>query len=612
MKFLKFSSILLLWSSSVKSQSNLTFPIRPLQGIEYAEKNNVSKDSKKYPYCNVSVLVRNADKLTSENYVKNNFKTLQYFYSELTLSKEGSQPQKVPLFLFEKNKEKGTYNTSQIQDRTIIQKYLYNEDENIDARISTDITIRNGALDILNSLTPIISPLISNPASLVSKEQAVKTFNFFTDLLGKAAAKNQLESNVDFELFKSTNEKVLDYDIFFIVPNEVRLPPPANLQLTKDYFIRQNGQNYFEDYPYIIVLKTVTNYNSYIKGLPSEKIERNGLDIEDKDINDLRTSLYSNEKKLSDQQNFAEKVLLYHLSLLNNLKKTIHDENNEINSTSYEEILKYANAKMQKTEEWRKIEPDLLISQEAKYQSALHSLTENIDTESKKLPYYIDLLKLDGFNKSSDLKIKDSELARLHSIVKKLSAVTFLQKNSALILSQLKVQDVEQEIYNGNFQQYCNILGNATEINKDADSSKFQLNKLINEYSNCKKCIDEANISISKYNNLLNSEEDRKLYNYIKDTIFAGNDFINKYKLKLETFKILPDNVKVSQSINAHVQFITSDIELIEKEILDFKKIEKTKFSKSDRKDIYSSLDNFGKHLNKFDLNYKSLFDLLK
>ncbi|OQP67853.1 hypothetical protein [Niastella populi] len=589
------------------SAQNLFFPIRKVENIQLMDNSQISSDYKKYPYADITVVIRRADKLTSPEFVKSRFKSIKYFYGELELASETAN-QKIPLFLFEKGKN-NSFNTSTIEDRTILKKYLYKPEEKrtLDAIITTQITINNRALSILSSMSDIVSPLITNPTGLVSVDVAKKTYTFFSSLLKQAAEDQKLEAKVLFEPFKNQYKKILSYNIYFFAPTDAELPKAENLRLNKSasgYFsLLENGTEY-EEFPYLIVLQTLNNYYG-LEGIPSKRIERAGYTtITDGEIRALDSILIVNKSSISDQQNFAEAVLLDYLKIINKIEKALSSNDEEPLTNAYSAILKFEDIKKKAKE----IEPALYTDANSGYAPVTRKLNDQIDIYFKRLTYYSDLQKLNVFNAGGN-NVSNDALGLYSAIIAKVSAISFLKNNLIVTNAKQKLEDLEQALYNNKFKGYCERLNAADDITDEYNAIKSSLQNMVSTYSNCSKCVNESKIALNKYLDLVSIEEDRRLIRAVNDTIFYCTETIKTYRRKIETFNSFSDSIKATINLGTNINSVISEASHIEDEIRSVAANNKTKFTRAERRALNDSLKNLKKAVEIFDSKYRVTFE---
>ena len=441
----------LLYLLTANGQGAL-FPLRRIDGIALMDNSLLSDDFSKYPYADITVIVRHADHLSQASFVKGHFNRTQYFYLALDLQSEANK-QTIPLFLFQRGKD-NTYATSSIEDRTILKKYLYNpaDKKTLVALLTTNINVKNKALSFLNTIAEPVGQIITNPSNLITLESAKQTYTFFSTLLKQAAEEQKYNSTVMFDVFKNEYMRINNYSIYIIAPSKAVLPDKHKLILAKDgsgsLLLMENGQEY-RDFPYLIVLQTLNNYYNLNDNIPSMRIQRYGCTgITESDTRFFDSVLTVNKSNISSQQNFAESVLLDYLKIISVLEKAARVKDDVSMYAAYEAIYQFEDARRKA----KGIEKTLYSDKSGYYQPRIAEMEDNIQQYFSRLPYYGDLKRLGEMNKSTGL-ILNSKLGEYHYSVEKLNSQQFMRQNLILIQATQKLLDIEQELFNKHFKK---------------------------------------------------------------------------------------------------------------------------------------------------------------
>ena len=591
---------------------NLAFPIHAISDIPYVNLPEMSKDYKKYPYVDLVVLVRNASQLTSEQFVKTHFRSVKYFYGELKLNSSETNSQKIPLFLYEKNNKK--FNTSNIEDKTVIRKYIYNPETNksLDAEFSTAITVENDLLKFINNLSKVIGPLIKNPTNLLSKDAALKAYDFLDDVLDKASQETTLESQVSFDMFEPVYKKILGYKIFILAPTLTSIPI-NKLRLSKSatgsfQIVYENGSPFLA-FPYVILLKTLNNYNGHSEYIPSNRITSIGFtNINSTDIRKMDSALLVNRSQLSDQQYFAENILLSHLRIISNLEVAT----SSVDEADKMEELKTAFNDVEKldliTPTIKSIEKELYTDEKIAMQVKLRGMNDIITAYKKRLPYNDDFIQLRNLVASGATEISNNKLGSITSIVARLEKVAYLKQNVVILNSKDKIKRIEDEMYLKHFKEVCDRLKEADEVNITYSDLQSSLLSVSLSYGNCNSCMIQSKAAISKYTELISGDELRKLNVSIRDTLFYCNDILKTYKRKVELYHSLPDSLRSSIALKSDIKMLKNEIDEIERKINEVSSISKISFNARERREIYNQLSDLKITTNRFDNYNRSSF----
>ena len=615
MKYLYFLAFIFFHSSAFSQ--DISWPIRSIQNVPYANPAEISAEYKKYPYADVIVMVRNAEKLTSQSFVNSYFRSLRYFYGELNLSGAGQITQKIPLFLFQKNENK--FNTTSLEDRTIIKKYLYNPDgtNSLDGTISTSIAIKDRLLVFINSLSKVIKPLISSPSSLLSHDAAVKSYEFFDELLEKASQDRVLDAKVGFEVFSPFFKKIRSYKIFIIAPTNAVLPNADQLILTKStsgYFqLVRNGTPY-QDFPYVVILQTLNNYNGEENNIPSKWMERNGIfDVIKEAIKLMDSTLTISERLLSNQQYFAERTLIDHLKVLHAIRVATdnqpeNEERLEKMKVAYSSLSKLSGLK----KSFNAVESSLRTDQEIGYQQKIRLLNDEIERKFKQLTYSDELFLLNTLLQSASNDMSNNQLGVLSSINSRLSDIAYLKQNVLLMNALEKQKAVEEELVRKYFKSNCEKLSTVEEVSPENTELKSEIQNLSNSYSNCTSCVAMSKAAVGKYNDLVSEDESRKLLTAIRDTLFYASDVMKVYKRKIGTYTLLPDSTKQTLGFNVDLTSVQREFSDLENKFETINAISKMKFTARERREIYALLTDLKFRIKRFEEGNKTYFEQVK
>lgn len=472
-----------------------------------------------YPYLAVSVLFRNEDKLSDEEFL-GKFNKMDFFFTEISITYNG-KTETSPLYLLKK--EKGKFSTSVFKDRTVVRKIPVNRfSANIPSiNVNTDIKIKNEAIAIIKTITDKVAPIIQNPASIYGPGSAQLVFGFLNDVVTQLNTTKEINAKVGFDAFTVEELGILPYSYKVVI-----IRPKVPISST-GYSIKNDANNkinlYFNnnlynEYPYIIIQTALSNYLD-IFGSPSKFYYQNGnCNITSDEFSDLKSSFLNIKNKLTDDQIAAEQNLLdlyeYKLRITEGYDTQGQNPNEEKLLKAYDSSYDFRN----KINELN-IDP---ILREQYYGAIYNRLIDCINLKANSLSIYKQILVPVFIILQKDLdKIDNSDLSVLKTYIENTKTLNFILKSkfhSNVILLESTTEDY---IFRNKFQKYVTEISSATFIDEELKKNMIILIDLKNKNDKCKVCLEESKKAEKIFNDLVNNDKTKR--NQILETVENSN-----------------------------------------------------------------------------------------